>query len=232
LLAVAMAACSPVVKPQYQHPERFATWTDSPPEFLIGTGDDLSVVMPYNPELNFEGSVGPDGRFTIPVVGTVIAGGKTVEQVEDNINKALVAKHISMFPDSSVSIRHYSEQVYVGGEVKNPGAVTLQGPMDPLQAVSVAGGLLDTARSKEIVIIRHGPDGRPMMRTVNIDHFIHTGDPNEDVALQSLDIIFVPKSSIAEVDLWVDQFINKPLPFYRSFDYTISDSTTTTTGIP
>jgi protein involved in polysaccharide export with SLBB domain len=228
LSAVAIAGCTPVVvKAKYQEPDRFATWTNDPPEYLLAPGDDLSVVLPYNPELNYEGPVGPDGRFTMPVVGTIRAGGRSVEQVEAGIDTALLHRGITATAGSSISVRHYADEVYVGGEVKLPGAVSLQNGMDPLQAITVAGGMLDTARTGEVVIIRHSPlQNKPMMRTVNIKNFIETGDPKEDVALQPLDIIYVPKSSIAEVDLWVDQYINKTIPFNRNFDYSISDTTT------
>jgi hypothetical protein len=87
--------------------------------------------------------------------------------------------------------------------------------------------LLDTARTNEVVLIRRSPDGRPMLRTIDIDALTHRGDPAQDVILQATDTIFVPKSSIAEVDQWVDQYIDKVIPFQRGFDYTISNNPTT-----
>jgi len=207
--------------------------------YLIGPGDDLSVVLPFNPELNYEGPVGPDGNFTMPVAGTVSTIGRSSTQVEDAISQALTDRKIARKPSVSISVRRYAQVIYVGGEVKNPGALPLQNRMDPLQAVTAAGGMLETARTGSVVIIRRAPDGRPMLRVVNLDDLIRTGDRTQAVALQPQDTIFVPKSTIAEVDLWVDQYINKTLPFQRGFSYTINNNTnpnpggtTTTTTTP
>jgi len=66
-----------------------------------------------------------------------------------------------------------------------------------------------------------------MLRTIDIDALTHTGDPNQAVVLQASDTIFVPKSSIAEVDQWVDQHINQALPFNKGLNYTYTNSTST-----
>jgi polysaccharide biosynthesis/export protein PslD len=229
LVPAGLMACAPAVDPAAERPDSFPVQTETLPPYRIGPGDDLSVVMPYNPELNYEGPVGPDGRFTMPVAGTVLVAGKTVPEAENSIAKALADRHVVAAADPSVSIRHYTQQVYVGGEVKLPGAVALQSKMNPLQAITVAGGMLDTARSNQVVLIRQGPDGRPIIRSLDMDSFVHKGDPSQNIALEPRDIVFVPKSSIAEVDQWVDQYINKVLPFNRNVGYTYSNNISNTT---
>lgn len=224
VVLAALAGCSPSVAPDHDHPEHFASMNATAPEYRIGPGDNLSVVMPYNPELNYEGPVGPDGRFTMPVVGTVLVGDLTVSEAGVAIDAALAEHKVVRAAHSSVSIRGYAQVVYVGGEVKLPGAIPLRNKMDPLQAISVAGGLLDTARSEQVVLIRPAADGKPMLRTIDLDALIHTGDPGQAVALQPRDTIFVPKSSVAEVDQWIDQYINRTLPFSRSLNYTINQN--------
>ncbi|MDR3439118.1 polysaccharide biosynthesis/export family protein [Telmatospirillum sp.] len=232
VVVTAMMGCTPSVAPEHNQPERFPSMSAAAPEYRIAPGDELSVVMPFNPELNYEGPVGPDGRFTMPVVGTVPVGGLSVPEAGEAIDSALVDHKIARAAHSSVSIRHYAQVVYVGGEVKLPGAVPLRNRMDPLQAIAVAGGLLDTARSEQVVLIRPGADGKPLLRTVDLDALIHTGDPTQAVALQPQDTIFVPRSSIAEVDQWIDQYINRTLPFNRSVNYTINQNAGTNTTTP
>ncbi|HTH97691.1 MAG TPA: polysaccharide biosynthesis/export family protein [Stellaceae bacterium] len=229
LVLFCLAGCHQTwVEPKYQQADRFATWNDDPPPYRIQAGDDLSVIMPYNAELNYEGPVGPDGRFTMPLVGSIKAAMLTVPEVEHNIDVALTKNGVTQDSHPSVTIRHYAGQVYVGGQVRLPGAVALQSNMDALQAVTVAGGLLDTARTGEVVLIRHSPDGKPMLRTINLDALTHKGDPKQEVLLQPQDIVFVPKSSISEVDQWVDQFITQTLPFSRSAGYSYNMGTTNT----
>ncbi|MEO0034939.1 MAG: hypothetical protein RLZZ501_962, partial [Pseudomonadota bacterium] len=222
LLAVALlAGCGPT---RVTSPEAtgFRLIGEPLPAYRIGPGDTLAVVLPYNPELNFEAQVGPDGRFTLPVIGGIDVGGRTVAEIEAAIDRVLLERRIARDAQPSVSVRHYAPVIYVGGEVKNPGAVPLRDRMDPLQAVSVAGGILETGRGDEVVLIRPGPDGRPLVRLVNLEALVDKGDRTQAVALEAQDTVFVPKSSIAELDQWIDQYINKTIPFNRGVSYTIN----------
>ncbi|MGE3334891.1 MAG: polysaccharide biosynthesis/export family protein [Rhodospirillaceae bacterium] len=216
-----LAACAEV-SPRFQQPEAFEASAELPPPYVVGPGDELSVVFPFNAELNYEGPVGPDSNFTLPVAGTVSTAGKTSTQVEEAISQALTDRKVARNPSVSVSIRRYSQVVYVGGEVKTPGPIPLQNKMDPLQAVIAAGGALDTARTSQAVIIRRGADGTPLLKVVDLEKLIHTGDKSQAIALRPLDSIFIPKTSVAEANLWIDQYINKMLPFQRGFSYTIN----------
>ncbi len=67
-----------------------------------------------------------------------------------------------------------------------------------------------------------------MLRTVDLAKFV--AGTEADVPLMGSDIVFVPKSTIAEVDLFVEQFITRVLPFERNFNYTLGSQTTTTTS--
>jgi len=221
ITAFFLVGCAEVA-PRFQQPGAFDALADLPPSYIVGPGDELSVVFPFNAELNYEGPVGPDSNFTLPVAGTVSTAGKTTTQVEEAISQALTDRKVARNPSVSISIRRYAQVVYVGGEVRQPGAIPLQNKMDPLQAVIAAGGALDTARTSQAVIIRRGPDGKPLLRVVNLNKLIQTGDKTQAIALRPLDSIFIPKTSIAEANLWVDQYINKILPFQRGFSYTIN----------
>ena len=91
----------------------------------------------------------------------------------------------------------------------------------------VAGGLLDTAKSKQVVVIHRNDDGSIVQRYANLRAYAHHG-LSAGPALQSQDIVFVPRSSIAEADLWVDQHINKLLPFSRSLNYSLGGAAVNT----
>lgn len=95
----------------------------------------------------------------------------------------------------------------------------MQGPTDVLQGILMAGGPLATARTDQVVIIRRRADHTPMLRTVNLRRYEGSGNPADDLPLQPLDVVFVPKSSIAEFDQFVDQYLNQSLPFTRSLNY-------------
>ena len=88
----------------------------------------------------------------------------------------------------------------------------------------MAGGLLSEARMDQVVLLRAPPGGGPaMLRTVDLRRFVSTGDAEDRVALAPEDVVFVPRSHIAEVDLWVDENINKLLPFNRDLAFTVGN---------
>ena len=216
-------ACTNIwVAPQYAKPRAFATWVDTPRSaYRINPGDDISVVLPFNAELNYEAPVAPDGGLTIPLAGTIQAAGLTVTQVADNVNRALKTNGITKNAYASVSIRTFAGQLYVSGQVKKPGPVPIRNDMDVLQAISAAGGLMDTARSREVVVLRRAADGWPMVRTVNLDALTRRADPTQEVVLQPFDTIFVPQASVVEADQWIDRYVTRIVPFNQSLNYNI-----------
>lgn len=228
LALLTLTACTRTwVEPQYQQANRFATWTNATPAvYRILPGDDLTVTLPFNGELNYHGQVAPDGTLSMPFAGTLPAAGLSIAQLAAAINKALANNGISADAHAAVGIVQSGGHIYVGGQVGKPGEIQLRTGMSVMQAIMSAQGLLDTARTNEVVLIRRGPDGRPMLRTIDLDSLTRQGDPNQDLVLQASDTIFVPKSSVAEVDQWVDQYITRVLPFNRSFDYSISNNPT------
>jgi hypothetical protein len=63
-----------------------------------------------------------------------------------------------------------------------------------------------------VVIIRHGADNRRLALQVNVQKVLDGTDMSQDIALKPFDIVYVPRSSIANVDIWVDQYVRKILP--------------------
>jgi protein involved in polysaccharide export with SLBB domain len=196
-------------------------------EYRLEPGDELSVMFPFNAELNHDGPIGPDGRFTLPLVGTLYFAGDTVSQATLKISTALRTYGIVEDAHPSLTVRKYNASVFVGGEVKQPGTFLLTSGMDPLQAVIAAGGMLDTAKTRRIAIIRRAPDGHALISYVDLKAYTRGGSA-KIAPLEPHDVVFVPKSSIAEADAWVDQYLNKLLPFGKSFNYNLGNYGTTT----
>ena len=201
-------------------PAHFAPWSDEKTEYTVGVGDEVEVKLPYNAEFSDRVTVGPDGRFTLPLIGEVRAEGRTVADLTAELDSRFSRDLRS--PRVQVAIRNYaSQRVFVGGEVSKPGVYTLQGRIGLLEAIIMANanGSMDTGRMNQVVLIRRSKDGEPMMRTVDLTNFIR-GSAN-DVPLQSSDVVFVPKSTIAELNQFMEQFVTRMIPFQRSFIYTI-----------
>jgi protein involved in polysaccharide export with SLBB domain len=206
------------------------------PEYTLGPGDEIAVSFPYNAELNHDGPIGPDGRFTLPLVGNLELGGKTISQATQIITNTLRDQGIVANAYTSLTIRKYGVAVYVGGEVRQPGVIQLVSGMDALQAVIVAGGMLESAKSGHVAVIRRGPDNAAKVVYLDL-HGYTKGKPNATTALlEPRDVIFVPRSSIAEVDRFVDDYLNRAVPFSKGLNYqfgslssTAAASGTTTT---
>ncbi len=182
-----------------------------PRDYRVQVGDALDIKLFYHPELNESVTVRPDGRISLQLVHEVQAAGLTPEQLRQHLRDKY-AGQISQ-PEIAVIVRSFTAQkVYVDGEVGKPGLVPLAGPMTVLQSLAMAGGLKDTARTGEVILIRRGPENRPSTVVVNVEKAIDGTDLSQDLALQPADIVFVPKSAIANVNVWVDQYIRKNIP--------------------
>ncbi|MBW3558505.1 MAG: SLBB domain-containing protein, partial [Proteobacteria bacterium] len=127
-------------------------------------------------------------------------------------------------PEVQVALRQAAPmRVYVGGEVRTPGEYEMPGDIDALQAVVKAGGFTPTARRIEVVVIRRGPDGRPMMKTVDLRHAVTNAGGTDAVPLRRFDIVYVPRTRVAEVGLFTQQYFNEALPFTSGFSYVLAD---------
>lgn len=179
--------------------------------YYIQPGDELSVKFFYSPELNEEVIVRPDGRISLPLIQDILVAGKTTDELP-NILKDLYATELK-HPSITVIVRTFtSQKIYISGEVYDPKMIELSGMTTVLQAIAVAGGMKDTAYPDDIILIRKQQDAKPIIATLDISKVLDGSDTSQDVILKPYDIIFVPKSPIAKVNVWVDQYIRKMLP--------------------
>jgi polysaccharide biosynthesis/export protein len=196
--------------------QQAATHSDSAGNYVIQPGDELSLDFYLNPEFNDDVTVRPDGNVTLRLVGDVEAAGQTPGQFAQTLDKDYLSELRN--PDAAVHVKSMpSRQVYVQGQVGKPGAFPLEPGMTALQAISEAGGLTDDA-SKEAVLIRRDLCGQPHGTRIDVANAKGSPDKGEDVALDPRDIIVVPRSGIANMDLFVKQYITGllPIPPYLS----------------
>lgn len=226
LLAVAaLGACTgQSLSPKPAMPEGFARWEDSVPAYRLGPGDRFQVKFMLVPDLDEEVLIGPDGSAGLRMAGQVEAAGLTPTELAEVIETK--AKRWMRAPQVSIGLRETpSNRAYVGGAVARPGPYLMNGRIGVMEAIMLAGGFDREARYGEVVLIRRNPENKPMLRTIDLRNFIETGTAAGDVPLAAGDILFVPRSSIAETGLWVEQFINRVVPFERAFNYTIGRTT-------
>ena len=223
LLLGTQAGCAQHVEVVPTQIQAFAPWSAESSPHELAAGDEIELKFLLNTELNDKLTIGPDGRATVPLLGAVQAGGRTVAQFKDDLQTLYEPK--LRVAQLDVVVRNYgSSRVYVGGEVKSPGVISIPAPVDTLQGVLMAGGMLPTARSDEVVVIRRRADTKPMLRTVNLRRYAGQATAGDDFPLRSGDVVFVPRSGIAELDLFVDQYLNQALPFQKGLSFIVGGS--------
>lgn len=220
-ISLVLGACGVVGKPdEAKHPPaRFAPWTDIVEEYRLRAGDELDVKLQYNPELSDRVVIAPDGRINLTYAGTVVAEGKTPTELSRELERRFSVE--LQRPEVTVIPRSFaSQRVFVAGEVTTPGVVNLAGRIGVAEAVMTAGGLRTTAAFDNVVLVRRSPDGRPMLRNIDLAQLLNSGDTAQDVPVKAGDMVFVPRKGIANVNLWVDQYIKQVMPWTTSAGFT------------
>lgn len=126
---------------------------DTVTDYPIGPGDIVQISVPPIDELRERTvRVEPDGSISLPMLGTMQAGGLTEKQLRAELTDRL--KTYMYKPEIDVFVKEYrSRQVAVIGMVNNPGLVTLTGPNETvLDMMTRAGGLTATA-ADEIILM-------------------------------------------------------------------------------
>jgi polysaccharide biosynthesis/export protein len=181
-------------------------------EYQIQTADELDIQFLYNPELNQKLPVRPDGRISLPLVKELMVLGMSPRELGDLLTDKYRPELKK--PEVTVIVRSFmAQRIFIDGEVNRAGLQQLTGPLTVLQAIAMAGGIKDTARPTEVVVIRQNPSGPFLTSVVDITKALDGTDKSQDIALMPYDVVFVPKSHIANVDIWVDQYIRKVVPF-------------------
>ncbi|HUA55117.1 MAG TPA: polysaccharide biosynthesis/export family protein [Candidatus Sulfotelmatobacter sp.] len=213
LLALGLpAACGPVL----QNPTPPTEVASAQAEFIaqpyrIRPGDMLEVKHRLATELNDVAVVRPDGKISLPLIPSTRAAGLTSDELEANLKQAYARDLRDV--QLSVLVRSFSTQrVFVGGEVEKPGVLDMVDGETIMQALFAAGGMKSTARSNEVVVVRRGDADRRQIFAVNLDQVMSGAALGQDMPLEPLDTVIVPRSDIAQVDLWVEQYIRNLLP--------------------
>lgn len=161
-----------------------------PPGYVIGADDVLSIVVWREKDLSTDVVVRPDGRITLPLANDIVAQGLTPEMLRARITEA-VGKFIEE-PSVTVVVKQInSRKVFITGMIGKGGAYPLTGSTTVLQLISMAGGLQDFAKAKEIVIMRT-ENGRQRALKFNYEAVRKGKNVQQNFELQPGDTVIVP----------------------------------------
>jgi polysaccharide biosynthesis/export protein len=160
-------------------------------EYVIGAEDILSIVVWKETDFTRTVPVRPDGMISIPLAGDIQAAGLTVRQLQESLKKQLTAFVAN--PEVTVSVQEFrSKKFNIVGQVNKPGAYPLTGRMTILDAIALAGGFKDFAKSKKVYVLRTSADGKQTKLPFNYNEVIKGNQMNTNVDLESHDTVVVP----------------------------------------
>lgn len=167
-------------------------------EYLVAPGDVLQVFVWKEAELSREVRVRPDGYLTVPLVGDLFAVGKTLRglggELAQQLAKFVTEPVVTVTLKESIALRFF-----VVGQVGRPGEFPLLGRTTVMQALAIAGGFQEYAKTDEVKILRQEltvAGGRARIQEVAIPvnyKVLAEGRALQgDVVLKPGDVIVVP----------------------------------------
>lgn len=167
-----------------------AAVAQQPPDYRLQAGDRIEVSVWKEPELQKLIIVRPDGKFSFPLAGEVAANGRTVAQVQKDIETKL--KVYIPEPVVTVTITEIGGfRVYVIGQVVRPGAYVMNPRLNVLQALSLAGGTTPFASLNGIIVMRNSGTEQRVL-PFRYEDVSKGRNLEQNVLLEAGDVIIVP----------------------------------------
>jgi polysaccharide export outer membrane protein len=160
-------------------------------DYIIGASDVLDINVWKDPELTQKVPVRPDGRITLPLIGELQVSGLTAMNVQ-----LLITQRLSEFiskPIVAVTVMEMRSRTYtIVGKIVKPGSYDLSKPTTALEAIAIAGGFVDFAKTNKVYILRRQSDGTQIRLPFHYKKVIDQKAPEENVNLKNGDTIVVP----------------------------------------
>jgi len=181
----AQAAASPAPRP--------AVLDKINQEYLLGPGDVIKISVFQNPDLTVETRVTENGTITFPLIGVVQIGGGSPSAAEAKIARLLKDGKFLIDPQVTVLIEQiHGNQVAALGQFNRPGRYPLETVQMRLSdLIAQAGGIAVTG--SDSVILAGARDGKPFWKKIDIGVMFVDQHLDEDVVLQSGDVLFVDR---------------------------------------
>jgi polysaccharide export outer membrane protein len=154
--------------------------------YLIGVSDVVRITVWKDPNLSTDAAVRPDGTITLPLVGEIVAAGRTVVELQERIGQHLLA----FAKDAVVTVAVVEVNSYrftVAGNVERPGMFTPRYYVTVSEAIALAAGPNRYASTGNVVIVR-GTRRIP----IDYDAILAGKSPEQDIVVLAGDAVRVP----------------------------------------
>src|SRR6202171_5270254 len=170
--------------------------------YLLHPGDVLDIEYRYTPEFNQTVSVQPDGYVLLQMGGDLKVAGRNLEQVR-NLILARARTRLES-PELTVVLKEFQKPyVVVAGEVVQPGKFELRENLTAIQAVLLAGGFKESAKSSQILVFRKLNADTAEGSSLNFKNLKQSSELAMDLTLQPGDMILVPRNRISKIERYV-----------------------------
>lgn len=159
--------------------------------YRVNPGDVLQITVWKEPDLQRELLVNPDGHFSFPLAGDMVAEGKTVEQVRAELTEKL-GRFIPDVVVTVAALQLNGNKVYVLGQVNRANEFVMTRTLDVLQAISMAGGPTPFAKLDDIRILRRGDQGTQIAIPFKYSDVQAGKKLEQNILLRAGDTIVVP----------------------------------------
>jgi polysaccharide export outer membrane protein len=167
------------------------------PQYQNQPGDVMEVHYRYTPEYDQTVTVQPDGYITLNLVGNVKVSQATVEEARTAIIKQ-ASERLNQ-PEVSITLKDFQKPYFVvAGQVASPGKFDMRENTTALQAVMMAGGFKNTAKSSKIVLFRKINADTAEVKVLDLNKINKTSALERDIALQNGDMLLVPENNAAK----------------------------------
>ena len=167
--------------------------------YRLQPGDVLEVQYRYSPEFNQTVTVQPDGYVSLEIGGDVKVAGLTIEQTRQAILRKAAAR--LQDPVATIVLKEFQRPYFVvAGEVAQPGKIEMRERVTAIQAIMLAGGMKETAKSSQVVVFRKINSDVAEVRLLNLKTIKRTSDLENDLTLQAGDMVFVPRDKISKIE--------------------------------
>ncbi len=158
--------------------------------YTINPGDLLEISVWKEIDLQRRVLVRPDGAFSFPLSGDIVAVGRTVTDIRNELTRKLEA----FIPDLVVTVtveEIRGNKIFVVGQVKTPGEIVMNPRVDVMQALSIAGGTTAFAQVNDIIIIRR-TNGTQRILEFRYNDIVKGQNLSQNVLLEVGDVVLVP----------------------------------------
>lgn len=176
--------------------------------YHVQVGDQVNVFFTILRALDETVTVMPDGDISLIGAPDINVQHLTLPEVNDAIRKAYTGiLHPPILVSATIT---NMEKPYfvVGGQVTNPGKFILHGPFTVAESIEAAGGfLLNTAKDSRVLLFRRTSNEWVQCKLIDLKRVLNRGELQNDVALQSGDLVFVPKNRLSKIQPFISYFM-------------------------